>query len=172
MIIPDESIRPDQKVFPFPLSVTIAGIVWIVYGSVVLLAWPVLAFGALIVLAFGTSAGGIIAITVVLIWAAVGIAFVTAGTKSVKGTGRDTLGKAIWSIIVGIGLLAARVFNVASSLAEGQIHEIRAAISIFFFLGGVSLFAAGFLALLGREPYQMWRKAAFHAVPSKIGDNP
>jgi hypothetical protein len=143
----------------YPTTVTIAGIVWMIYGGLILLNL-LLSVGVLLpgsgqahriddgdrihLAALGCSGALILLIGIF------GVGFFVVGLQSVRGTARDTLGNSIGSIILGL-----ICFGLAA--IEAHIgHMIGAGIT---FLVGVGLVAAGVLALTGRAAYKRWRKA-------------
>jgi hypothetical protein len=141
---------------PYPPTVTTAGVIWIVYGCLMLLysaASLILTFAYQAVNAKGQAsgaeyaAGGLCGLTVIALFAA---AFLFVGVQSVRGTANDTLGNGIGSI-----LFAGLYFGGAAvMIALGQVIPVAAPL-----LGGVLLLAAGVLALVGRGPYRQWRYA-------------
>jgi uncharacterized membrane protein HdeD (DUF308 family) len=158
----DDENLPDvdfAAVRPYPATVRIAGIVWIVFGGLILLSGIVTlvmlaAAGAAVQGAVpGAVQGGIFAggACIFVIAALFGAAFLFVGVQTVQGAATDTLGNSIGSLVFGALNLGAGV------LQAGQAQAIQAAIN---FLAGVGLIAAGILALVGREEYRAWRRAA------------
>jgi hypothetical protein len=146
--------RPDpgfETAPVYPTTVTIAGIVWILFGGVIFLNLLVL-----LLLMYADAAGGQVGAAVAggvcggLIIGLFGAAFIFVGVQSVRGTARDTLGNGIGSIIFGL-----LNFGSGGLQASGG-HMIQAGIG---FLAGVGLLTAGILALVGRGDYKTWRKA-------------
>jgi hypothetical protein len=138
-----------------------AGVIWIVFGSLVLLNF---ALTMLILLAFtppelrGPIMSG--AVCVGLIVALFGGVFIHVGVQSISGTAKDTLGNGIGSIIFGaligglslvalLGTAAVRGGNVGGGVLQAAINLVVAA----------ALLAAGVLALIGRDGYRAWRRA-------------
>ena len=123
----------------FPNSVTIAGIIWIVNGAIVLLTMLALVAAVLIqatgpreVDVFGEVAN-------LLFFLLVGGVFIHVGVDSVRGKAKDTLGN-------GIGSLAFAV------------------IAVLGLISAIGLLTAGVLALVGRAEYRAWRN--YHQSPA------
>jgi hypothetical protein len=139
-----------------PGTVLAAGIIWIVFGSLILLSrvLELILMFALPPQAGDRAAGGAFAVgqtCAVVFIALVGGVFVHVGVTSLTGTAKDTLGNGIGSfffaaLLGGVGLLGA--------LAKGQ--PILAVISL---ATGAGLLAAGVLACVGRGDYKAWRHA-------------
>jgi hypothetical protein len=142
-----------------PTSVRSAGIIWIVFGALLLLNVLLL---VLITLAAGGDVGAVICggaggILVGLF----GAAFIFVGVQTVRGTAADTLGNGIGSIIFGLlnfscGLGSLPVAINPPTAGAGVAFGIQAGIG---FLSGAGLLIAGILALVGRGGYKTWRKA-------------
>jgi hypothetical protein len=144
-----------------PLAVRTAGIIWIVVGSLILLAGVVV-----LLVSMGTVAankglaarGGDTAYFVGVILgqlagvacvALFGAAFLFVGVKSVTGTAGDTLGNGIGSIVFGaLNLGGAALFAGAGRFIQSGVSLIYAG----------CLIAAGVLALVGRADYKEWRR--------------
>jgi hypothetical protein len=144
--IDDEFEDEDEPEFEFPTVVRVAGIIWMVFGGLIL-------FNGLLVLmlifaldpdgerapaAVGAMCGGLI----------FGPAFLFVGVQSARGTAKDTLGNGIGSLV--FGLLAA-----GGGMALLLASPLAAVINFFCALG---LLAAGVLALVGRTDYLDWHR--------------
>jgi hypothetical protein len=156
-----------------PSLVRTAGIIWIVFGSLMLLNAAV---NLVLAGMNGTNIGG------VACGALFGIAFVFVGVQSVKGTAKDTLGNGIGSLVIGVlnagvgalmligGLALSSGAVAAPPQAAGQpamqqlglIAVIGGAVSIF---AGLGLILAGVLALMGRTDYKVYRRAGRRPDP-------
>src|SRR5947209_7885462 len=143
-----------------PGVVLAAAVIWIVFGSLVLLNFLV---SLLILMVFtppelrGPILGG--AFCTGLVVALFGGVFIHVGVRSISGTAKDTLGNGIGSIIFGgliggLGLLAlmsagaVRGGNAWGGALQGAINLVVAA----------ALLTAGVLALIGRDGYREWRR--------------
>jgi len=143
----------------YPRTVHIAGVIWIVFGSLILLNAainPLLTFGMAAGGGAQTAGGG----CPVVIGVLVGAVFIHVGVQSTRGTAKDTLGNGIGSIIFGLlnggfGALLL-VGAVAAGGTAGLIVGILGGVNL---LGGIGLLAAGVLALVGRDEYKAWRRA-------------
>src|SRR5262245_30675645 len=85
---------------PYPNTVRIAGVIWVVFGALILLNAAlnvVLNLGA--GAAGGPPGGGICPLLVAALF---GAAFAHVGLQSLRGTARDTLGNGIGSIVIGL----------------------------------------------------------------------
>jgi hypothetical protein len=150
--------EPDFETAPaYPTTVTIAGIVWIIFGGLTLLNSLVL----VLLIADGGQAGAAAAgiesvglvpgIIVAPLFIFVGVQIV----GGVRGTARDTLRNGIVSIIFGLLNFGFGLLNCSGALQAGSGQVIQAGIG---FLAGVGFFTAGVLALVGRSNYKTWRK--------------
>src|SRR5579862_2628329 len=157
----------------FPTSVRIAGIVWIVFGSIIILNAIVSAGltagagGANGANAAGGACGAIIPLLI-------GIAFIFVGQQTLRGTARDTLGNAIGSLVLGIGPLVCgflaiiggvALANAPAKVPAGEAANIAAiepgvlmVLGVVNILSGFGLLTAGALALIGRAEYREWRR--------------
>jgi hypothetical protein len=144
--------NPYQQSSPrYPGVVMAAGIIWIVFGSLILLNGA----GALLLgaaMSAGTGSGGALGAgaSIGVVAALFGAAFLFVGVQSVRGTAPGTLGNGIGSIVFAVLQFGGGVAQVVA----GQ--PLLGAIN---FLGGCGLLAAGVLALIGRTDYMAWRKA-------------
>jgi hypothetical protein len=141
-----------ENLVAYPVTVKAAGIVWIIFGTLILVNMLVLVV-LMSLLAARAHAGAVAAsgVCVGLFLGAFGAAFILVGVQSVRGTAPGTLGNGIGSI--GFGL-----FNIVygMTLADDG-HLIQSGIAL---IGGAGLLAAGVLALVGRGQYMAWRRAA------------
>ncbi|MCI0742902.1 MAG: hypothetical protein L0Y72_28060 [Gemmataceae bacterium] len=135
----------------YPSQVRTAGIVWIVFGGLILLNLAVL----LVLLAAvpgqrdkGAAVAGGVCASVFL--GLCGGAFIFVGVQNVNGTAADTLGNGIGSIIFGI-------LNWGSAIAHAVAGLYLQ--TVVNFIGGGGLLAAGILALVARGDYLDWRRA-------------
>jgi hypothetical protein len=150
-----------------PASVRAAGIIWIVFGGLLVVSVVLMLAQAGGAAAAGgpkeaapAAAGGVCGALLVGLFAA---AFIFVGVQSVKGTARDTLGNGIGSIVFGLlnlgwGLVLA---GLAAVLAGGRANAGWAAVlaGSISAVTGVALLVAGVLALVGRGDYRAWRQA-------------
>jgi len=136
----------------FPATVMAAGIIWIVLGTILVLALLIGLVGVVIVTQGRQEKGEVVfgGLCTGLFIGLIGGAFIFVGIQSVLGSARDTLGNGIGSIIFG-------VLNGGAGMGQILTREyFQSAIS---FLCGVGLLTAGVLALVGREQYKAWRRA-------------
>ncbi len=152
----DEDYDDFEDSTPFPVTVTVAGIGWIVFGSLVLL-------NLLFLLAIlgglagaekpGAAAGFVAGATCIAAFVGlIGGAFIFVGIQSVRGTARDTLGNGIGSLVFG----ALNLGRAALIFGSGRGGYLEGGIAL---LVGLGLIGAGILALVGRAEYKAWRKA-------------
>jgi hypothetical protein len=126
-----------------PGTIMAAAVLWLVVGSLILLA----ALALLVLSLFlgrvaetpflGTAALPVLVIALLLLLGLVGVVFLRHGVQTLRGTQRDTLGAGIFSIVVGL------LFG--TNPVQGG-------------LAGLALIAAGILALVGRRDYLAWRQ--------------
>ena len=142
----------------FPRAVQIAGIIWIVIGSLILLN-----AAAGLLLTFGTvgggadRAGGVCPMLIGVLFAAV---FLHVGIQSTRGTAKDTLGNGIGSILFGLPNAGFGVILIGGAAVAGRpVGLILVLLGIVCLLAAVGLLAAGVLALVGRQQYKAWRRA-------------
>ncbi len=145
---------------PFPGTVTAAGVIWIIYGCLVLLSLAATLFVIFVLAANanvpaqanGAAVGGLVegALLAMVIYGLIAAAFLFVGVQSVRGTARDTLGNGVGSIILGVLGLGV----VGLNAAIGQYLQAAGVV-----VGAVLLLTAGILALVGRSPYKLWRRA-------------
>ena len=135
---------------PYPAMLTAAGIVWIVFGCLILLtlALTLLVLGAAAGAQKEAAVGG--AVCVGLVMGLFGAVFIHVGYQSIRGTARDTLGNGIGSIVFGL-------LQFGSGAMNAKQQQLVASASGF--ICGLGLLAAGILALAARSEYRAWRKA-------------
>jgi hypothetical protein len=147
----------------YPRQVRISGIIWIVFGSLIL-GWAGLSFFVL----FMKSPGGVelyVISSCVLAMYLFGGGFLLAGVKSVRGTARDLLGYAVGSIIFAL-LCFGMVLAMTNGALSGAIFLVPALIiGGLHLLAGLLLLLAGILALDARRQYREWRS---HQLNSSI----
>jgi hypothetical protein len=166
----EDDYEEDDRRAPFPSLVWCAGVIWILFGCLMLIN-----AGCQVVLtAMNTAAAGQQANAsnpgatgAPFCGALFGIAFLFVGAQTVKGTAKDTLGNGIGSLVFGvlIGSVGALLVVAALALtgALSLILLIAGGINVF---AGVGLLVAGILALAGREQYKAWRRG-----PRRRGDD-
>lgn len=123
----------------FPGIVMAAGIIWIIFGGLILMS--LLAVAVLIpILVRGVDAGAALAglASVAGCLGLFGGVFVMVGVQTVRGTAKDTMGNGVGSIL--FGLLNGMNFD----LQGGGL--------------GLALVVAGILAIVGRADYKEWRR--------------
>jgi hypothetical protein len=151
---------------PVPGTVRAAGVIWIVFGCLILLG-----AAANLVVSVGAAGAGAgpraaapgqppagVGICGALVNALFGAAFVFVGVQSFNGTARDTLGNGIGSI--GIGLLnggCGALFVAAGVAGGGAGAPLAVVVGAASILGGLGLLAAGVLALVGRAGYRAYK---------------
>ena len=140
---------------PYPSVVTVAGVLWILFGCLAVLSLGISVVSGFIVTANkGGQAAGSDFISGAgcgaIIGGLIAALFIRVGIQSVRGTARDTLGNGIGSILFALLPLAVVVlFASRGKFIEAGIEGLVAAI----------LFTAGVLALVGRGAYKRWRQA-------------
>ncbi len=188
---PRDDFEPDDRddsytVRTVPRLIRTAGIIWIIFGSLILINTVVnfalvgaaarenaaaganAADGAKVI---GGGCGSFVGI-------AFGIAFLFVGTQSVNGTAKDTLGNGIGSIVIGLlnaGLGAVALLGglalftaIAQKNAGPGADQAALIITITGGVGllcGLGLILAGVLALMGRADYKAFRRAGKRSVP-------
>jgi hypothetical protein len=149
--------RDDLRDAPYPKLVSTAGVIWIVFGGLILLngAYALLRLLVLspTVRAPGAFIGG--ALCTAGFIAFVGGAFLFVGVQSVRGTAPGTLGNGIGSIILGALVL---LFAILALLVD----PVTAGINL---LSAGGLITAGVLALVGRADYDLWKKSQKYRRP-------
>ena len=135
----------------FPLSITVAGIIWAAMG--------VFTLGTVIVLSSQTgtirSPGAILG----------GLFFLYGGFRTTSGATPGTLRSGIASILLGLlwvgtGVIMSTSLNLPSND------------TLLLFSGGMggALILAGFLAVIGRSSYRSWRDAHAGGVARSHGN--
>ena len=136
----------------YPATVLIAGVGWIVFGSLLLLSGTVI--GIILTnrpMQVDNPTPGLFTGMCFLFFAALfGAGFIFVGVQSVRGTAPGTLGNGIGSLIFG-------VLNLAGGIAQAKNGETVAALISFVCVAG--LWGAGILALVGGADYRRWREA-------------
>jgi hypothetical protein len=125
---------------------TVAGVIWLVFGSILILRSLGNVNGA--VQALSTTDGvfeGIARLAIIL-FAAV---FVHVGVQSIRGTARGTIQNGVGSII-----FAAWIGNSSFFLADTRDSEATVRL-----VAGAGLLVAGILAFVAHGDYKKWRKA-------------
>jgi hypothetical protein len=167
----------------FPGKVRTAGIIWILFGALILL-WLLISF------AFA-SPQDLGAITKADLWqialvGLVGVGFGYAGFRTVSGTAKDTLAYGIASIILGGHMALAGIYgglitvwHLVDSLhqgGDGFWRREHGFMGLFVALAGISLpigvglLFAGILAIRARSQYKAWRRGGTQASPSSGAD--
>jgi len=146
----DEADLPAIGRVEIPTSVRIAGIVWIVFGALILVN-PVINL-----LAGGGGGGDMVAVLIVILFGAV---FINVGVQSLRGTAADTLGNGIGSIIFGVLNAGYGAMIFVGAAVGGLPMALAVVIGGISILGGIGLLTAGVLALVGRQDYKAWRQA-------------
>lgn len=154
----DETRRPGGAA-TLPSTVYAAGVVWIVFGCLILLNSLVTLFVPAPQPQPGENQPAP-NVCPVLIGVLFGVVFIHVGLQSVKGTAKDTLGNGIGSIVIGLGNGGFGALMVVGGLAlggtVGLIACVGGGISV---LCGLGLLTAGALALVGRADYKAWRRS-------------
>jgi len=130
----------------FPQTVLAAGVLWTVFGGLLILQMAVAVIGSV---ASGSPrrdeaifAASCCAFPVVPI----GAGFVWVGIQTIKGKARSTKGNVLGSVIFG-------VLNIGLAGALMAEHPVQGTLSL---IAGCGLVIAGFLALHGRYHYRVW----------------
>jgi hypothetical protein len=141
-----------------------AGIIWIVFGGIILLNAAV---SLLVALALAPpeerapAMGG--AVCGMLFAGLIGGVFIHVGIQTVSATAKDTLGNGIGSILIGVFLgLCALGIMVAAELTGwrrrgGDLRTQDVIIAVVNLLAACGLVVAGVLALVGRDGYRAYR---------------
>jgi hypothetical protein len=141
---------PGRRVrrLPVPGSVRAAGIIWVVFGSLLLLSS--IALAAVVLL--GGLPGGLATFAryVGPVVAALALAFLYVGIRSIRGKARDLVGSSIGSFAFGA------LYVVSGVLQLGAGEPVAAGLSLVL---GSGLVGAGVLALSGRARYKERRTA-------------
>ena len=131
-----------------PRPVLIAGLIWIVVGSMTVLFTALMLLLAL-VFAPGDELAAVMdaAALATLFGALVGGAFLFVGVQTLRGAARDTLGNGIGSIVLGSLSFISGIVRIATgNIPRGLISMCWAC----------ALVTAGILALAGRAEYGRW----------------
>lgn len=155
---PDEwGEGPRGELPPLPTLARAAGIIWVVFGGLILLNF---AATVLIALAFTPRvAEGVVVAAVLCVGVVAALfagAFIYVGVQTLTGMARDTLGNSIGSLIFGALVVAAAFNPQARGGLEGAPRVIGMMINV---LCGGGLITAGVLALIDRDKYRMYRRA-------------
>jgi hypothetical protein len=155
---PDDLDIAYEEEPPYPPLVKAAGVIWIVFGCIMLLNMAATFFLIMIVSAnqqgpnaagqAGVAAGGAVCVSAVIgLFAA---AFLFVGVQTVRGTATGTTGNGVGSIVLGmLNFVGTAVMAIGGNLVAAAING----------LGGAMLLTAGVLALVGGSQYKLWRKA-------------
>ena len=136
---------------PFPMSIKTAGIIWILFGCLILVNLIILLVGTFM-LTSATGSGAVLStgICTGIVVGLFGAAFLFVGVQSVQGTAADALGNGVGSIIFAVFAVGAGLWNFSVNQSlQGVIGLVE----------GGGLLAAGVLALTGRADYKIWRRA-------------
>jgi hypothetical protein len=130
----------------YPLTVTLAGIGWILYGGLMLglVAW----------LLVRVDLAGTSACYGLFCYGLIGLVFLFVGVRSIRGTPSDTIVSGLGSICFGVLNVFFGVDGVMAGLALGSGVWAGGIVG----LAGISLIVAGILALVGRSKCKAWRK--------------
>ncbi len=148
-----------------PGTVRAAGIIWVVFGALILLSGGLQILSQLVLAppqARGSAIAGSLCSAIFV--AFVGGVFVHVGIQSLGGMAKDTLGNGIGSIIFAaiiggltlVALVAIVAVQASRPQATGPVWAVLLAL-IINGLGAVALLAAGILALVGRQGYRAYR---------------
>jgi hypothetical protein len=140
------------------MTVRIAAIVWMVFGSLVVLnGFIILAVASRIGAGERHPAASALACGATVA-ALIGVAFIYVGVQTIRGTARDTLGNGIGSIAFGIYALAFVAQTLVGAVQQGEVAGVIN--GVLGGINGIALLAAGILALVGRKDYKAWRQSA------------
>lgn len=130
---------------PAPTTTKAAGIIWIVFGGIILANLALLMFVAM---AAGAVAGIVCAAP---IGGLIGGVFIHVGVQTIGGKAKDTLQNGIGSVIFG-----ALIAGQGILMMKQQVIEIAAIVGIINLVCAGGLITAGVLSLMGRSQYQAW----------------
>jgi hypothetical protein len=158
-----EDVGEQQELPPgdaqYPRAVHTAGVIWIIFGCLILLGAAVnllLTFGV----AAAPRADAVGGVCPVLIYVISGAVFVHVGVQSTRGTAKDTLGNGIGSLIFGLVDMGFGALLIVGAIAGGEVTGVIAGtLGGINLLVGIGLLHAGVLALGGREEYKAWQRA-------------
>jgi hypothetical protein len=150
----------------FPMSVRVAGIIWIGFGALGIINVLV----GLAMMAAQQGQGGAGAPSSPCCGAFIAFAFLYCGYQTVTGKASDTLSNAIGSLVIGsLQLLIGGILLFGGAfLAQnpnfgggpnGLPPEALIILAILIGLMGTGLITAGIMALVGRRQYREWREA-------------
>jgi hypothetical protein len=154
---PEEVELDYEEKIPFPQTVKAAGVIWIVFGCIMLLNMAATFFLIMVVSVnqqgpnaagrAGAAAGSAVCVSAVVgLFAA---AFLFVGVQSVRGTAAGTTGNGVGSLVLGmLNFAGTAVMAISGNLVAAAING----------LGGAMLLTAGVLALVGGSEYKLWRK--------------
>jgi hypothetical protein len=150
---PEEDLDYEDEI-AFPPMVKAAGVIWIVFGCIILLNLVALVFIVFLFAANqrnGPAAAGAVGggLCVAVIGGLFAAAFLYVGAQTARGTARDTVGNSVGSFVFALFNFGGAAVNAAGG---GFVQAVVSA------LGGTLLLAAGVLALAGRSQYKLWRK--------------
>jgi hypothetical protein len=155
----DDEVRRPGGGANFPATVYAAGVIWIVFGCVILLNALLTLFLAPAPPQAGEDQRPPNTCSV-LMGVLFGAVFIHVGLQSVKGPAKDTLGNAVGSILLGLGNGAFGAMMVVGGLATGgTVGVVSCVAGGVGVLCGLGLLTAGALALAGRSDYKAWRRA-------------
>lgn len=146
---------PPRRETPFPGIVRAAGIIWIVFGALI-----VFAFSLVILVAAARSRGQVGQILGGLVCGGSLIAtfaggFIFVGVQTVRGTARDTLGNGIGSILFAAIIGASMIAPLMNVRGDAGFQIVAGSLTALEITG---LFLGGVFALLGRSNYKAWRR--------------
>jgi hypothetical protein len=128
-----------------------AGIVWLVSGSLILafVIWDFLALNLTSTPVGGRQQQELLQMAFKGM-GIFGVASISMGVKSIRGTARQPLSNGALSIVLSF----AAFLGVAALIGFGDYLR-----GVFDVLAGCCLLAAGVLALVGLNDYKAWRRA-------------
>lgn len=145
-----------------PKTVQVAGVIWIVFGSLILLNWTLSLVLLIALAAAGPSSGGS------CFGILIGAAFLSVGIQSIRGTAKGMGGNAIGSLFFGLLNAGGGIVLLFLGLRWGQASMIiTGIIAAICLTAGIGLIAAGILALVGRKEYREYRLAQRKAQSRK-----
>ena len=155
---PDDFDDPDDRLahsaVHFPPAVRAAGIIWLAFGAVALLAYLV----SFAVNMAGRPGGGGFGMGCGVLFA---IAFLATGYQTVTGRAKGTVGNGLLSLLFGLLYTCGTVILVVLATGgarAGQELTLFVAAGIVALLA-VALVTAGMLAIAGRTTYAEWLAA-------------
>jgi hypothetical protein len=149
---------------PFPGIVRAAGIIWIVFGGLILLNF-ILVMALVLVFAPPEARGAAVgvAMCVGVFVGLIGGVFIFVGVQTVTGSARDTLGNGIGSIIFSV-LVSGSGVSVLQRGGASTGDLIAAGINL---LAAGGLMAAGIMVLIGRDQYRTWKRSLGGGPPRR-----